>query len=407
MPMNDESELMKIILIAPNYPSKYTPVGTTPVVHYFAREWVKMGHEVVVFHLETKYPFFIYWGTRLFGKKIYSKRGSALYTKSPKDYQEVVDGVNIFHIVVNKFFPSPRFSKEQVDRAYAKVFDYCNQTGPADVFIGHWDNPQLEILNRLKKAFPARTTALVLHSLIRDLNVVYPDTLKTLFDGIDIIGFRSIKARLAFQEKYFTPSRSFIASSGVSDLFIKNAKDKTFDKGVKNFIFVGSLLQRKHPREILMAVSSVYGDSPYKVTYVGDGDEINHIKRDFERLSGKGEIELTGRLKREEIIEYLKRSDVFVMISYDEVFGLVYMEAMAMGCITVASVGSGVDGIIKDGENGFLCRPGDEKHLEEVIASIRKLSKEELNKISRNAVKTALMYSDYNVAATYLDSVTS
>ncbi len=398
---------MVIIVITPNYPSKNTPVGTTPVVHYFAREWVKMGHEVVVFHLETKYPFFIYWVTRLFEKKINSIRSTVVYTKSPKGYQEEVDGVKIFHTVVNKFLPSPRFSKKQVNKAYARVVDYCSQNGPADIFIGHWDNPQLEILNMLKKAFPAKTTALVLHSLIRDLNGIYPNTLKNLFDGIDIVGFRNPQARLTFQDKYFTPSRSFIASSGISDLFIQNAKEKTFDRGVQNFIFIGSLIQRKHPRKLLRAVSSVYGDDPYKVTYVGDGDEINYIKSDFEQQRGKGEVELTGRLQREEIIEYLKQSDVFVMISDDEVFGLVYLEAMAMGCITVASIGGGVDGIIKDGENGFLCRPGDEKNLEEIISSIRNLSKAELNKISSNAVKTALRYSDYNVAASYLNSVTS
>ena len=42
------------------------------------------------------------------------------------------------------------------------------------------------------------------------------------------------------------------------------------------------------------------------------------------------------------------------MISQGEAFGLVYLEAMARGCITIASRGEGFDGIIKDGINGFL-----------------------------------------------------
>ena len=44
-------------------------------------------------------------------------------------------------------------------------------------------------------------------------------------------------------------------------------------------------------------------------------------------------------------------------------FGLVYLEAMARGCITVASRDEGFDGIIQDGVNGFLCKSGDETEL--------------------------------------------
>lgn len=73
---------MNIIVIAPVYPSKNAPVGTTPVVHFFTREWVKMGHSVTVFHVETKYPFFIYWATRLFEKRLNSKLGFLVSTKN-------------------------------------------------------------------------------------------------------------------------------------------------------------------------------------------------------------------------------------------------------------------------------------------------------------------------------------
>ena len=54
------------------------------------------------------------------------------------------------------------------------------------------------------------------------------------------------------------------------------------------------------------------------------------------------------------------------MISSNEVFKLVYLEAMAQGCIVIASKGGGFDGINVDGQNGFLCEPGDSEQLESI-----------------------------------------
>ena len=41
---------MRIFLLTSVYPSSQAPTGTTPVVHYFAKEWVAAGHDVHVFH---------------------------------------------------------------------------------------------------------------------------------------------------------------------------------------------------------------------------------------------------------------------------------------------------------------------------------------------------------------------
>ena len=60
-------------------------------------------------------------------------------------------------------------------------------------------------------------------------------------------------------------------------------------------------------------------------------------------------------MKREEVIRQMDNHDVFVMISRNETFGLVYLEAMARGCITIASRNEGFDGVIEHGVNGFLC----------------------------------------------------
>lgn len=93
------------------------------------------------------------------------------------------------------------------------------------------------------------------------------------------------------------------------------------------------------------------------------------------------------------------------MISEEETFGLVYLEAMSMGCITIASRNEGMEGIIEDGVNGFLCKAGDEKELAVIIDRINQMSNDELHTISQNASQTAMRLTDENVAADYINHI--
>ena len=93
------------------------------------------------------------------------------------------------------------------------------------------------------------------------------------------------------------------------------------------------------------------------------------------------------------------------MISKGEVFGLVYLEAMSRGCITIASHNEGMEGIIEDGVNGFLCEAGNAEGLSCVIRRINSLSASEKQSISDRARAKAAELSDFNVAKYYIEKV--
>ena len=95
------------------------------------------------------------------------------------------------------------------------------------------------------------------------------------------------------------------------------------------------------------------------------------------------------------------------MISKAEIFGLVYLEAMALGVIPIGSKNEGIDGIIVDGENGFLCEAGNKDELAEVLKRIKGLPSEELDAISKKAMETARDYSDEGVARKYINSLSN
>lgn len=395
---------MKIFVLTPIYATTTTMQGATPVVHYFAREWVKMGHEVKVFHLGHKFPRPFYWISKRFQHQLNTRLGMLVPVNYPKDTDYEADGVRVFKRNIKKIKPHSRYSPRQINYALSIITKECAQNGVPDWFIGHWDNPQLELLCALKKRFN-KPTCLVLHSNKFDFKRLYGENAKAMLAQMDVIGFRNVAAQQDFESKYGKPKKTFIAYSGVSEAFLKAgaSNEKAITTPVRNFVFVGSLINRKYPTEILTALSKVYPDGDFSMTYIGDGAEKEKIEAEHKRLGSKGAVKFTGRIPREDIVDYLKQSDVFVMISKGEIFGLVYLEAMALGVIPIGSKNEGIDGIIRNEENGFLCEAGNAEDLSAIISRMRIMSQDQLKQLSDNAKRTANDFSDYGVAKQYLD----
>ena len=93
------------------------------------------------------------------------------------------------------------------------------------------------------------------------------------------------------------------------------------------------------------------------------------------------------------------------MISKGEAFGLVYLEAMARGCITIGSKNEGIDGVIEHGVNGFLCEAGSVECLTKLILHINTLSSSQKLEISKNAMKTAKGLTDNMAAQKYISAL--
>ena len=100
-------------------------------------------------------------------------------------------------------------------------------------------------------------------------------------------------------------------------------------------------------------------------------------------------------------------TDANLDIYEGEVFGLVYLEAMLANCITVASKNEGMDGIITNGNNGFLVNAGAVDELASLIDHIQNLDSGISTMIAENAYETACNYTDSATAMKYLESINS
>jgi glycosyltransferase involved in cell wall biosynthesis len=125
------------------------------------------------------------------------------------------------------------------------------------------------------------------------------------------------------------------------------------------FVFVGRLVPHKGVADLLQAFDRICNIVPEEVALlvVGDGPDASRVK---DAALRNPRIHWVGRLEQRGVIEMLHASDVAVVPSHIEPWGLVVNEAMAVGLPVVASdrVGA-VDDLVIDGETGVVYRSGD------------------------------------------------
>ena len=399
--------MQKILLISTIYPLPEGNHGTS-VCHFFAREWVKMGYDMRVVHLQSTFPRFFYWLARFNRKRIAAKTGAVVYThRDNKEQHYTMDGVPVMRLPLYKMVPHGKYSASVVSKAVQSISSWMDEEGfVPDVMIGHFPNPQIEVLSQLKGIYPQASTCMVMHGDVEMACRTYGERLHTLIKDIDMWGFRNKNVLSYFEKRIIKVNNPFMCYSGIPKEFVTDRNSHVFNGPLKRFVYVGELIERKFPSVIVDALSVACPDKDFQMVYVGEGQQRKEIVKKAEAYGLQDCIKLLGRIPRDQILAEYDQADCMVMISKWEAYGLVYLEAMARGCITIASKKEGFDGIIEDGVNGFLCKAGDAEELAAIIHRINSMTAEERQKVSENAIETAKRLTDEQAARLYINSIT-
>ena len=401
---------MRILLISTMYPTPLRP--GTRVCHYFAREWVKMGHEVMVIHYRSMFPRIYTDLAGLFPKLAYKYVGN--HVEMDRNFDVVKhdeEGIPVYSVPIFKYFPHGSYSNRELKKQVEKLKCILDENHfEPDAIIGHFHNPQFQIIGALKDIYPNAKTCVSLHELsMAPIKNCYGEQTMKVLKGVDKVGFRSVPIKQRFEEAFGNNFNTLVCWSGTPQFYINTpaTSEREFKDGpITKFLYVGQTIKRKYPRETIEAIHKAMGENDYKLVYVGTKDIAYQETVDYVTAHNLSEkVVFTGRIPRDEIVKYYDNSECFVLISSGEVFGLVYLEAMSRGCITIAGKREGMEGIIENGVNGFLCEPGNVEELKNIIIHINLLTAEERRKISDNARKTAIELSEYQVAKTYIDEV--
>ncbi|PPA71244.1 N-acetyl-alpha-D-glucosaminyl L-malate synthase BshA [Jeotgalibacillus proteolyticus] len=94
-----------------------------------------------------------------------------------------------------------------------------------------------------------------------------------------------------------------------------------------------------------------------KLLLVGDGPEMSGICKKVQKLGIESRVLFLG--KKDKVEELYVISDLMLLLSEKESFGLVALEAMASGVPCIGTNIGGIPEVIKDHVNGYICEVGD------------------------------------------------
>ena len=130
---------------------------------------------------------------------------------------------------------------------------------------------------------------------------------------------------------------------------------KTTQKIEKSFVQVGHLIDQKRVNITIEAFAKIAEEmSDATLTIIGDGAKREELETLCKTLNIEDKVTFTGHIPNEKVLEHLSKSQFFIMPSVREGFGIVYIEAMACGCVTIGTKGEGIADVIVNGENGYL-----------------------------------------------------
>ena len=178
----------------------------------------------------------------------------------------------------------------------------------------------------------------------------------------------AVSPALASQIEKFTGVKAEVVDDIVdTGVFRLERQEKT--DGFR-FVSAGHAEYRKGFDVLVAAFSRVCAvRDDCQLTIMGDGAELENIKRQIAGLGLMDKVCCTGYFRRGEFARKLNESDCFVLASRHETFGVVYAEAMCCGVPVIATRCGGTEGFI-GAEDGLMVDVDDVAGLAKTMLSI-------------------------------------
>jgi glycosyltransferase involved in cell wall biosynthesis len=219
------------------------------------------------------------------------------------------------------------------------------------------------------------------------------------------IVFLSPAYRQQFLSRLHNPLReevkqkSIVLANGLDSFWLEPFSKPTRDSGSQlRILYVGDFSDNKNVPNLLRAADVLAKRMPIQLTLVGGGGSgdrqiRNAIASDnypFARIYGRVDDSL-------ELRSLYRDHDIFVMPSFKETFGVVYLEALSQGLPIVHSRGQGVDGFFPP---GTVSESVDPHSIDNIAASIELLA-ERLEKIRYICTNEARKFAWNSIALQY------
>lgn len=190
-----------------------------------------------------------------------------------------------------------------------------------------------------------------------------------------------------FDENRFKPNQSECARSE----FVNN--DEFLITHVSNFRPV------KRTLDVIDIFEKISNELPAKLLLIGEGPDTILARRQISKKNLKDKVIFLGNQSRVEAV--LPCSDLFLLPSEEESFGLAALEALACGVPVIGTSGTGLVEVIDDFQDGFLLPVGDTSSMARASISLLK-DKKRLKAFKETAAKNAkLKFNSKKIVSEY------
>lgn len=173
-----------------------------------------------------------------------------------------------------------------------------------------------------------------------------------------------------------------------------------FKKADRVITHISNFRPVKNIESIVSVFHNISREVSCKLLLVGDGPEICRIRSIVDKLGLEGKVIFLGR--QDDIIPLLGLSDLYMLPSRSESFGLSALEAMSCRVPVIGTNIGGLGEIVEHGKNGFLFDPCDINSMSN--AAIKILSDDSYRlELGDEARKRAMQFDSSRIIPAYLD----
>ena len=212
-------------------------------------------------------------------------------------------------------------------------------------------------------------------------------------------------AALRYASKY-VPGKFSIIPNGVSlERFNPNVEPfSEYRDGKINIVFVGRMEKRKGLHYLLRAYHRLrLQNDDIRLIVVGSGKALRKAYETYVSKEKVQDVVFVGQANFQDLPRWYQTADIFCSpATGEESFGMVLLEAMALGKPIVASANEGYSTVMSDGKEGILVTP---RSVEQLVEALNKLIKDEDLRyvMGQNGLETVKKYDWPIVAKRILD----
>jgi glycosyltransferase involved in cell wall biosynthesis len=180
----------------------------------------------------------------------------------------------------------------------------------------------------------------------------------------------------------------------------KKLKKKLNFEKKKIILFVGKLIERKQPFEFLKLAKLNVNNLNFHFIIIGDGN-LKKSCQQFIKENKLQNVSLVGFVNQKKLREYYKISDLMILTSLYETWGLTINEAFASNIPVICSNNCGCSkDLVVNGKTGFTYKIGDLKNLNKkthLILNDKKISAQMIRNIKKKIKKYSLKYTSDSI----------